>query len=49
LINLFILGHNFKPESKSIKGSKYSDLSLVSNKNCSEILWLSSWVLGQVT
>jgi len=32
-----------------IEGSKDSDLSLVSNKNFSEILWPSSWVLGQVT
>jgi len=32
-----------------IKGSKDSDLSLVSNKNFSEILWLSGWALGQIT
>jgi len=32
-----------------IKGSKDLDLSLVSNKNFSEILWPSSWALGQET
>jgi len=32
-----------------IKGSKDSDLSLVSNKNFSETLWPSSWALGQAT
>jgi len=32
-----------------IKGSKDSDLSLVSNKNFSETLWPSSWALDQAT
>jgi len=32
-----------------IKGSKDSDLSLVSNENFSETLWPSSWALGQAT
>jgi len=32
-----------------IIGSKDSDLSLVSNKNFSEILWPSGWALSQVT
>jgi len=32
-----------------IKGSKDSDLSLVSNENFSEILRPSGWDLGQVT
>jgi len=32
-----------------IKGPKNSDPSVVSNKNFSELLWLSSWALGQVT
>jgi len=46
---LFILDHNFWTRSarKSIKGSK--DSSPVSNKNFSEILWPSSWALGQET
>ena len=33
----------------SIKGSKDSDSSLVSNENFSETLWPSSWALGQAT
>jgi len=33
----------------SIKGSKDSDLSLVSNENFSEKLWPSSWALGRAT
>ena len=33
---------------KVIKGSKDSNSSRVSFKNVSEILWPSSWVLGQV-
>jgi len=33
----------------SIKGSKDSDSSLVSNENFREILWPSSWALGQAT
>jgi len=32
-----------------IKGSKDSDLSLVSNKNFSETLWPSGWALVQAT
>jgi len=32
-----------------IKGSKDSDLSLVSNENFREILWPSGWALGQAT
>jgi len=32
-----------------IKGSKDSDLSLVSNKNFSEIIWSSGWALGPAT
>jgi len=32
-----------------IKGSKDSDLSLVSDENFSDILWPSGWALGQVT
>jgi len=31
---------------KSIKGSKDSDLSRVSNENFSEVLWPSAWALG---
>jgi len=48
---LFILDHNFwtRNTRKSIKGSKDSDSSLVSNENFSKILWPSSWALGQVT
>jgi len=34
---------------KSIKGSKDSDSSLVSNGNFSETRWPGSWVLGQAT
>ena len=51
MINLFILDHNFwtRNARKLIKGSKDSVLSLVSNKNFSEILWSSVWALGQVT
>jgi len=45
---LFILDHNFLTRNarKSIKGSKDSDLSLVSNANFSETLWPSGWALG---
>jgi len=32
-----------------IKGSKDSDLSLVSNENFSKTLWPSGWALGQAT
>jgi len=32
-----------------LKGSKDSDLSLVSNESFSKILWPSGWALGQVT
>jgi len=32
-----------------IKGSKDSDLSLVSNENFIETLWPSGWALGQAT
>jgi len=32
-----------------VKGSKDSDLSLVSNENFNEILWPSGWALGQAT
>jgi len=48
---LFILDHNFwtKNARKSIKGSKDLDSSPVSNKNFSDILWPSSWALGQAT
>jgi len=48
---LFILGHNFWTRNvrKSIKGSKDSDSSLVSNENFSETLWPSGWALGQAT
>jgi len=50
LINLFILDYNFwtRNARKSIKGSKDSDSSLVANENFREILWPSSWALGQV-
>ena len=48
---MFILDHNFwtRNARKSIKGSKDSYSSLVSNENFSEILWPSGWALGQVT
>jgi len=48
---LFILYHNFwtRNARKSIKGSKDWDSSLASNKDFSETLWPSSWVLGQAT
>jgi len=48
---LFILDHNFSTRNarKSIKGSKDSYSSLVSNKNFSEILWPRSGALGQAT
>jgi len=48
---LFILDHNFSTRNarKSIKGSKDSDSSLVSNENCSETLWPNGWALGQAT
>jgi len=44
---LFI--HNFSTRNsrKSIKGSKDSDSSLVSNENFSETLLPSGWTLGQ--
>jgi len=50
VINIF-LDHKFwsRNGSKSIKGSKDSDSSLLSNKNFIKILWLSGWALGQVT
>jgi len=48
---LFILDHNFSTRNarKPIKGSKDSDLSLVSNENFSETLCPSGWALGQAT
>jgi len=48
---LFLLDHNFLTRNarKSIKGSKDSDSSLVSNENFSETLWRSSVALGQAT
>jgi len=48
---LFNLDHNFlkRNVTKLIKGSKDSDSSLVSNKNFSETLWPSGWILGQET
>jgi len=48
---LFILNHKFwtRNARKSIKGSKDSDSSLVSNENFNEKLWPSGWALGQVT
>jgi len=48
---LFILDHNFctRNARKSIKGSKDSDSSLVSNDNFSETLWRGGWTLGQAT
>jgi len=48
---LFILDHNFwtRNARKSIKGSKDSDSSLVSNENFSETLLPSGWALGQAT
>jgi len=47
---LFILEHNFRTRNarKSIKGSKDSDSSRVSNENFSETL-PSGWALGQAT
>ena len=50
-MNLFILDHNFwtRNARKSIKGSKDSNSSLVSNENFSKTLWPSSWALGQAT
>jgi len=44
---LFILDRNFwnRNTRKSIKGSKDSDSSLVSNENFSETLWPSGWAL----
>ena len=49
--NLFILDHNFwtRNARKSIKSSKDSDSSLVSNENFSETLRPSGWALGQAT
>jgi len=48
---LFILNHKFwtRNARKSIKGSKDSDTSQVSNENFSETLWPSGWALGQAT
>jgi len=48
---LFILDHNFGTRNarKSIKGSKHSDSSLVSNENFSETLRPSGLDLGQAT
>ena len=48
---MFILDHNFwtRNARKSIKGSKDSDSSLVSNENFSETLWPSGWALDQAT
>jgi len=48
---LFILEHNFRTRNarKSIKGSKDSDSSLVSNENFSETLSSSGLALGQAT
>jgi len=48
---LFILDHNFwtRNARKSIKGSKDSDSSQVSNENFSETLWPSGWALSQAT
>jgi len=45
----YILDHNFSTRNvrKSIKGSKDSDSSLVSNENFSETLCPSGWALGQ--
>jgi len=44
------LGHNFRTRNvrKSIKGSKDSDSSLLSNENLSKILPSRGWALGQV-
>ena len=46
---MFILDHNFSTRNarKSIKGSKDSDSSLVSNENFSETFYPSGWALGQ--
>ena len=48
---MFILDHNFWTRNAriSIKGSKDSDSSLVSNENFSETLWPSGWALDQAT
>jgi len=48
---LFILDHNFSTRNArtSIKGSKDSDSSLVSNENFSETLWTSGWTPGRAT
>jgi len=48
---LFILDHNFRTRNarKSIKTSKDSDSSQVSNENFSETFWPSGWALGQAT
>jgi len=48
---MFILDHNFwtRNVTKSIKASKDSDSSLVSNENFSEKLWPRSWALGRAT
>ena len=45
----FFLCHPVRNIRKLIKSSKDSDSSLVSNQNFNEILWSSSWALGQVT
>jgi len=48
---LFTLDHKFRTRNarKSVKGSKDSDSSLISNENFSERLWPSDWALGQET
>ena len=48
---MFILDYNFwsRNVKMSIKGSKESDSSLVSNENFSKILWPSGWALAQAT
>jgi len=48
---MFILDHKFwtRNAGKSIKGSKDLGSSLVSNENCSEILWPSGWAPGHIT
>jgi len=50
-MNLYILDHNFPTRNarKSIKGSKDSDSSLVSNENFSKTFWPSGLALGQAT
>jgi len=48
---LFILDHNFRTGNarKSIKVSKDSDSSQISNENFSETLWPNGWAIGQAT